>query len=261
MVQRRPLVQLLLVGLLLAAGSASTAAAALERRELRVGVATDEPPFAYLGDDGQFHGFTADVARVLCRRLQVRCTLVPVDTLDPVAPLQSRAVDLIPAVAMTAERRGMVDFTDRYFRAPARFVMPRGRGLDVSPEALNGKAIGVQRGTTQDRYATATYPGSVLRRYPDRAELFIDLALGRLDAVLTNVISGRTEFLDTELGAEFEFAGPVLDDPAWFGEGIGIAVRKGDEQLRAALNDALRQIRADGNLDAIRSRYVGFPID
>jgi arginine/ornithine transport system substrate-binding protein len=119
----------------------------------------------------------------------------------------------------------------------------------------------VQRGTTQDRYASAMFTRSTLRRYPDRAELFLDLALGRLDAVLTNVVAAPVEFLDTELGAGFDLAGPVLDDPAWFGDGIGIAVRKGDEQLRAALNDALRDLRGSGNLDALRSRYFGFDVD
>lgn len=240
---------------------AGAAAAALERRELRVGTATGEPPLAFVDEDGAFRGFDVEVARALCRRLQVRCNLVPVDGLDPLPPLQTRTVDLVLAVAITDGRRRVLDFTERYYRSPGRLVARRGRGFEPTPEALAERAVGVRRGTTGDRYAGAKLSRSTLRHYPDQAELFIDLALGRLDAVLTSAITARTEFLDTELGAGFEFAGPALDDPAWFGEGIGIAVRKGDERLRTALNEALRELRSAGTLDAIRSRYVGFDIE
>ena len=252
----------LLVGLLLVAFlPGALAAAPLTRRELRVAAPSNDQPFAYLDEDGTVRGFTVDVARALCRRLEVQCTLVTIEVLDPVPLLQSRSVDLVPAVAITEPRRRVLDFTERYYRSPGRLVAPRGRGLEPTANALADRVIGVQRGTTQDRFAGANFTRSTLRRYSDRTELFLDLALGRLDAAFTNVIAARTEFLDTELGAGFEFAGPALDDPAWFGEGVGIAVRKGDEQLRAALDDALRELRGSGRLDAIRRRYVSFGID
>jgi ABC-type amino acid transport substrate-binding protein len=246
---------------LLAIAAGTVVAASLERRELRVGVPANEAPFAFVGDDGAFRGFNVDLVRILCRRLGVRCGFVAISVADPAQLLQNRSVDLVPGVAITEPRRHTLDFTASYYATPGRFIVRRGRGLDVSPEGLAGQIIGVQRGTTHERYAAATYPRSTLRRYPNRSELFIDLTLGRLDAVLTNVIAGRVEFLESELGAEYDFAGPALDDPAWFGSGTGIAVRKGDEQLRGALDSALREVRADGTLDAIRSRYFGFSIE
>lgn len=241
--------------------AASAATAPLERRELRVGVPANEAPFAFVGDDGAFRGFNVDLVRAMCRRLGVRCSFVATSVVEPAQPLQNRSVDLVPGVAITEPRRHALDFTASYYVTPGRFIVRRGRGLDISPEGLAERIIGVQRGTTQERFAAATYPRSSLRRYPNRRELFIDLTLGRLDAVFTNVIAGRVEFLETALGADYDFAGPAFDDPAWFGSGSGIAVRKGDEQLRAALDTALREIRADGTLDAIRSRYFGFSIE
>ena len=68
-------------------------------------------------------------------------------------------------------------------------------------------------------------------------------------------------FLTTPLGANFDFVGPVLDDPAWFGEGVGIAIRKGDTQLLAALDEALQGLRADGTFEAIRAGYFTFQIE
>lgn len=255
------MLRILLAALATALCVASAAAAPLDRRELRAGVATNQPPLAYVDEDGAFRGIAVEVARASCRRLQVRCSLVAVDVFDPVPPLQSRAVDFIPAVAITEALRRALDFTERYYRAPARLVTARGRGLEPSSQGLAERTVGVQRGTAGDRYATANFARSSLRRYPDQAELFLDLALGRLDAALSDVIGARSEFLDTEVGAGFEFAGPALDDPVWFGDGIGIAVRRGDERLRAALDGALRDLRQSGVLEAIRGRYVGFAID
>ena len=67
-------------------------------------------------------------------------------------------------------------------------------------------------------------------------------------------------FLKTDLGAEFDFVGSSLSDPQWFGRGEGIAVRKGNTDLLARLNRALRQIRADGTYEEIRTKYFDYDI-
>lgn len=249
------------LALLLLASAGAAQAAPLARQELRVAVEPNEAPFSAIRDDGTWQGFNVDVASALCRRLRTSCTFVPGTVAEVVQQLQSRAVDMAPGLAITAARQRTLDFTAAYYVAPSRFIAPRARPIDVSPTGLAGKIVGVQRGSAQDGFAAATYPGIVLRRYGDKAELYLDLALGRLDAGLVSVIAGRAQFLDTPLGAEFDLMGPVLDDPAWFGEGVGIAVRKGDAQLLAALNQALRDIRTDGTFDVIRRNYFHFPID
>jgi arginine/ornithine transport system substrate-binding protein len=84
---------------------------------------------------------------------------------------------------------------------------------------------------------------------------FIDLALGRNDAVLAEVAPARVSFLQTPLGADYEFVGPEITDERWFGTGIGIAVRKGDNARREALNRALAAMRTDGSYQKIIDRY------
>jgi arginine/ornithine transport system substrate-binding protein len=96
---------------------------------------------------------------------------------------------------------------------------------------------------------------AIIRRYSDLAELFVDLALGRNDAVLAEVAPARVSFLQTPLGVDFEFMGPEISDERWFGTGIGIAVRKGDNARREALNHALAAIRSDGSYQRIIVRY------
>ena len=82
----------------------------------------------------------------------------------------------------------------------------------------------------------------------------------RLDLAFADNITLTESFLKTDLGAEFDFVGPALSDPQWFGRGEGIAVRKGNDELLARLNRALREIRADGTYEEIRTKYFDYDI-
>jgi arginine/ornithine transport system substrate-binding protein len=241
---------------------AAAQAAPLDRRELRVGVEMASPPFSELDGLGGFRGFNVDIARALCERMEIACTLVGTSISDAIQQLQNRVVDFaVASMTITADRKQLVDFTEPYYRSGNRVIGPRGTSSDLSPEALRGRTIGVHRGTTHDHYTSATY-GSVatIRRYPDRDELFIDLALDRLDLVISDGLATRAAFLDTPLGAGFEFIGPELQAPEFFGDGEAIAVRKGDDELRQALNGALEAIRASGTYRAISNAYFGYDV-
>ena len=255
-------VRVLLLLAVVLLGQAGLPALALERGELRVGVETASPPFSELDEYGGFRGFNVDVARNLCEEMRVRCVLVGTSIGDAVQQLQNRVVDLVVAsMTITAARRELVDFTEPYFHSGNRAIGPRGAPTDLSATAMRGKTIGVRRGTTHDSYATATYGSlATIRRYADRDELFIDLALGRLDMIVGDGLAARAAFLDTELGAGFEFLGPELTAPEFFGEGEAIAVRKGDEELRLALNRALGQARANGTSAVISREYFGYDV-
>jgi arginine/ornithine transport system substrate-binding protein len=225
--------------------------------ELRIGMDPGNPPYTFLDEDGTFGGSDAEIATALCAAIRARCKLVPVPFARSIAALEERSVDaIISDMTVTPEREELVDFTDVYRNAANRFVARRYAGLEVSPEGLAGKKLGVKRNTVHDRYVTAIYGATaVIRRYSDLAELFIDLALDRNDAVLVEVAPARVSFLQTPLGADYEFVGPELNDERWFGTGIGIALRKGDNTRREALNHALAAIRADGSYQRIITRY------
>ena len=62
------------------------------------------------------------------------------------------------------------------------------------------------------------------------------------------------------MGKDFEFVGPGFNDPKWFGEGIGIAVRKGDTALVNLFNTAIDKIRADGTYKKINAKYFDFDV-
>jgi len=95
---------------------------------------------------------------------------------------------------------------------------------------LKGKRVGVQRSSTYDRFATQKLEtaGVVVVRYSTQSEAFLDLVSGRLDATLADIIYTDESFIKTPLGQGYALVGPDINDPAFFGRGAGIAVRKGD---------------------------------
>jgi arginine/ornithine transport system substrate-binding protein len=67
-------------------------------------------------------------------------------------------------------------------------------------------------------------------------------------------------FLSTDAGKDYEFVGPGYTDRKYFGEGIGIAVRKGDGELLEKLNEAIDKIRTDGTYEKINNKYFDFDV-
>jgi arginine/ornithine transport system substrate-binding protein len=225
--------------------------------ELRIGMDPGNPPYTYIEEDGTFSGSDAEIATALCAEIHARCKLRPLPFAQLITALEDRSIDaIISDMTVTREREQLVDFTDIYRHVENRFVARRHASLDISPEGLAGKKLGVKRNTVHDRYVTDQYSATaIIRRYSDVAELFVDLALGRNDAILAEVAPARVSFLQTPLGADYDFVGPEISDERWFGTGIGIAVRKGDNARRETLNRALAAIRADGSYQRIIARY------
>ena len=96
--------------------------------------------------------------------------------------------------------------------------------------------------------------------FPMNRALFLDLKAGRVDAAFVDAAVGDVDFVKTPNGKGFALVGSDYNDPKYFGIGSGIAVRKGDKALLARINQALKQIRADGSYDKIQKKYFSFDI-
>ena len=240
---------------LAAAGAAGPASA------LGVCVEGAYPPFSEVLDDGTIVGFDIDIAGALCARIGETCTLVQTDWVRMIPALEGGDCDAIVAsMSDTAERRARIAFTERYYKAPVRFVGATGADLDDAPAALAGKVVGVQRGTINQAYMRAHYPDARLRLYGTQEHVLLDLDLGRLDAVLGEAVQLEAGFLDTPAGAGFTFFGGEHFDPAIQGSGAAIGIRLEDTALRDRLNAAINAIRSDGTYDTIARRYFDFDI-
>ena len=231
----------------------SDADAAAER--LRIGTEGGYPPFNYTNEAGRLAGFDIDIARALCARMDAGCEFVLHDWEGLIPALRAGKFDVIAAsMSITAKRRLLVSFTDRYYSNVVRFVAREGSGFD--PANPSGTTIGAARATVASDWLEMNVAGvAAVRLYASQEELLGDLVGGRLDAVFGDGL-GSHAWLESPEGAGFAFVGEGyrLD------EGIGIAVRKEDAELLRRLNEALGAILADGTYDEINARYFPFSI-
>lgn len=246
--------------LLLAAASAAFAQSP-DWKKIRIAVEGAYPPFSEVGPDGRIKGFDVDIANALCADLKAQCTLVQQEFDGMIPALNARKFDAVVAsMSITEERKRSVAFTDKYYSTPARLVARKGTTLQPSAAGLKGKRIGVQRSTIHDRFATDTFKDSEIVRYTGQDQVFLDLQSGRIDASLEDAVAADAGFLKRPAGKDFAFFGPEFNDPKYFGTGAGIAVRKGDTDLVARLNRAIRDIRANGTYEKIAKQYFDFDV-
>lgn len=250
----------LLAAALSFAGSVAWAQAP-DWKKVRIGVEGAYPPFSEVGTDGRLKGFDIDIALALCAEMKAECTLVQQEWDGMIPALQARKFDaIIASMAITEERKKSVAFTDKYYNTPAWLVGKAGTSPDQSPAAWKGKKIGVQRTTTHDRYVTQTYKDSEIVRYAKQDEVFLDLAAGRIDAALCDSVAADLGFLKKPAGKGFAPIGAPIDDPAIFGVGSGIALRKTDAALLQKFNAAIAAIRANGSYKKIQDKYFTFDV-
>ncbi len=221
---------------------------------------TDYPPFNYAGPDGAPAGFNVDLARMICEEIKVACTVQMrrFDTL--VASLNSNNGDaVIASIAETPAMRKQVDFSDPYYRTPARFVARRDLKLDdIRPEALEGRKVAVVAGTAHEAYLKILFTEAELHPYPNAEAARDALKKGEVDLLFGDGISLAFWLNGTDSQNCCEFRGGPYIESRFFGEGVGIAVKKGNELLRQAFNWALFRLWEKGRFTDLWLRY--FPI-
>jgi arginine/ornithine transport system substrate-binding protein len=164
-------------------------------------------------------------------------------------------------MSITDERKQKVDFSNKYYQTPARFVAKKGAGMAVSKEGLKGKSVGVQRATIHENFVRDMFGDAVaVKAYATQDEANMDLVAGRVDLVIADATVLLGGFINTDAGKGFEFIGPSYVDKKWFGDGVGIALRKGDNELRQKLNKAIDAIRANGVYQKINAKYFDFDV-
>lgn len=240
---------------------AAAGAEAGDKQKVKIGTEGAYPPFNAIDKDGKLVGFDIEIADALCAAANFECEYVVQDWDGIIPGLVAKKYDaIIASMSITPKRKEVVDFTGKYYNTPAKFVAAKGAGLDISAEGLDGKAVGVQRATIHEDFLRARFPGVEVRPYATQDEANADLVSGRVDLVMADSVALLEGFLGTDEGKGFEFVGPDYNDPKFHGEGAGIAIRKGEDDLRKAFNAAIEKIRSDGTYEKINAKYFDFDV-
>lgn len=216
-------------------------------RAIRVGTDATYPPFESVSSQSkEVAGFDVDVMRAIGERLgaRVEFLVVPFDGILP-ALVSGKYDAVISALTITDERAREVLFSDPYYAAGQSIVIKSGSVIR-SVEDLAGRRIGVQLGTTGEREAQKIQKADVVS-FDAIGAAFIDLASGRLDAVIADT---PTATLFANDHPEIALVGTPITR-----ESYGIAMRKGDIDLKQAVDSALHALDHEGTIRSLREKW------
>lgn len=245
----------------IAALSLMAGSAMAEGEKLIIGTEGAYPPFNNLESDGKLTGFDIDIAKALCDEMKVTCEFVTNDWDGIIPALQAKKFDaIIASMSITPERAEKVDFTHKYYNTPPAIAVPKDSALtEATPEALAGKTLGAQASTTHSNYAEKHMAKAELKLYPTADEYKLDIANGRIDGVVDDVVV-LSEWVKSEAGACCKILATLPIDAEINGVGAGIAIRKGETELAGKFNAAIDAIRANGKYKEINDKYFDFDV-
>jgi len=210
-----------------------------------IGTEAPFPAYLYLADDGTLSGHDIDMMQEICARAALTCTweLANFDELIP-GVMDGRFDIIIGGIAVTPERRGLVDFTQTYHSSnPEEWYI----GKPGAPEPASAM-VAVQSGTVHEAHLRDL--GYRYIPYPTEPQVLAAIAEGRVDLALGPFETRQDvqDFADAN-GLEYLYSEMIPDD------GVAMAVCRGNTDLLDALNAALDAMRADGTLDILEDRW------
>lgn len=221
--------------------------------QLKIGMLVDFPPYGMLNEQNEPDGYDADVARLLAEDMDAKLTLVPVTGPNRIPYLLGGRVDLLVAsLGITPDRAKRVDYSKPY----AAIVVYLYGQVDVEitdAKAMQGKTIGVARGSTQDVAVTSIAPeGTTIQRFPSDAAAVQALLAGQVQAVGVSgtVIHHIEQRAPDRFDKKFVLREQVQS----------IAFRPNDDELRARVNEFLGRVKENGKLDDIHQKWLGSPL-
>jgi len=217
---------------------------------INVGLEGTYPPFSFIGADGKLAGFEVEFSDALAKKLGVKVKLQPTKWDGILAALESKRLDaVINQVTISEERKKKYDFSEPYTVSGIQaLVQKKDADKFKTAQDLAGHKVGVGLGTNYEQWLKDNVPKAIIKTYDDDPTKYQDLRVGRIDAILVDRL------------AAFELIKKTNDTLAVSGEPFsrqeaGIALRKGEPELLAAVNKAIDELRADGTLKKLSEKY------
>jgi octopine/nopaline transport system substrate-binding protein len=268
---------LAILGSVLAVGGA-----AAQEKTVKIATEGAYAPWNMTGPGGKLEGFEIDLANDLCARMKVKCEIVAQDWDGIIPALQAKKYDAIMAgMSVTDERKKVIDFSQAYANSPNGYLVAKDsplakmpgtgqsynlgsrtaeaeKAIEATKPLLKGKTIAVQVSTIHSNFAEKYLKGTAeIREYKTTEQHDLDLAAGRIDAVLADA----TAIIGTLEKPEFKdyvMVGPSITG-GMLGAGVGVGVRKEDAELKKMFDDAIAAAKADGTVKQLSEKW--FKVD
>ncbi|GAA5541796.1 ABC transporter substrate-binding protein [Ochrobactrum soli] len=243
-------------------------------KAVTVGVEGAFPPFNLTSPGGELQGLDLDVIKEVCKRAKLECNIVAQDWDSQIPSLLAGKFDVVLTMGPNPERRKVIDFSDPYVITPNTFLVPADGPLANLPhtgeslstdtdegkkaiadlkEALKGKTIGASLSTSQLQFVEQNFGDGVqVRTYKGSEQVKLDLESGRVDGQYDNVVFARDRA--EKSNGRLKITGPLLVGGIQ-ATNVCIGLRKEEPELKAKLDNALGEMRADGTLAKMSEKW------
>lgn len=220
---------------------------------LRIATEGAYPPFNGVDANGKLIGFDVDIAMALCKEMKANCELVAQDWDGIIPALVANKYDaIIASMSITDERKKTIDFTNKYYSNYLAIIGEKGKVAGTND--LVGKVVGAQRSTLASQWAEDNLMGKAdVKLYDTQTAAYADLSAGRLDAMVSDIYPAMDWLKDN---SGYELSGNAID----INDQIGIGIRQGESDLKAAFNKAIDAIRTNGTYAKINAKYFSADI-
>ena len=222
-------------------------------------VCSDAPyePFEFQDESGKWTGFDMDLMTAVATRygLALEVTVQPFDGIW-LAPKAGTCDVVASSMTITEERAENAAFSDPYFDSYQSLLVREADAETLSSlEALAGKKIGVQTGTTGEEFAKANAPDAAIQTFDDAAAMFLALESNQIDGIIQdfpiNAFRAKKQG-GTVVSLTFEDVGT---------EQYGFAVAPENQDLLLAINESLNEFRSIGVYEEIFDKYFGTDVE
>ena len=233
--------------------AADDLAAVKEKGKLSVALTGAYPPFSLINEQNEVVGFDVAIGSEIAKRMGVEPEIVTTAWDGILAGLIAGKYDtIVGSMTATEERKKVVDFVGPYYHDGRAIFVPTDSSVKELDD-LKGKKVGVTLGETHEKWANAQSDMDwQVRTYKGLPELILELENGRIDALIIDSIPGRVAVKSGKAMKMLD-----LSDLEGGNLPIGIAIRKGNPELAAAMQAALDAMMADGTYEKISTKWVG----
>ena len=225
----------------------------VKAKVIKVAVQTDSAPYGYVGTDLKPIGLDIDMANLIAKKIGVAVELVPVVSASRIPSLQTGKADLVIAtLGKNAEREKVIDFTSAYSPFYQAVFGPKTASIKAFAD-LAGKTVGVTRGAMEDQeLGKVAPPTTETRRFEDNNATIAAFVSGQVQFVALGAsVAGNMMAKNPQLSAEYKLL--LKESPNFIG------VAKGEEKLRAKVNEIIAEAKKNGEIDALCKKWLGRP--
>ena len=221
------------------------------KKLITIAIPTDFPPYGFVGPDLKPQGLDIDMANYVASKLGVKVELVPVTTANRIPYLQTKKADLvISTLGRNPEREKVIDFTAAYSPFYIGVFAPKSMTVKA-PADLAGKSVSVTRGSVDDAELTKVVPANAeVRRFEDNNGTVSAYVSGQVQIITTAVaVAANMTQRNPQLNTELKFS--LKDSPNFIG------VAKGEDKLRAKVNEIIAAAKSSGDLEKMSQKWLG----